>query len=80
MEFRDTESGLVTTATLFGDDASLVGVIFLFLEVDGSWVLGVIGDTRSISPVGEPADEGVVGDAILIARRAQENLGEDEDW
>ena len=58
--FRDvTAPGLVTTAIFFGDDARLDGVTLRFLEVEGG-VLGVIGDTRSISE----SFVGVAGDAM----------------
>jgi hypothetical protein len=50
-------------AIRFGDDHSLEGVIRRFLEDDeGGGPLGMIGDMRIISAVGERV--GVDGDAI----------------
>jgi hypothetical protein len=54
--------GLVTTVIFFGEEASLHGVIWRFLEEEGPGRLGVTGDTRSITAVAERG--GVNGDAM----------------
>ena len=54
--------GLVTTVIFLGEEASLNGVIWRFLEEEGGGLLGVTGDTRSITAVTKHV--GVNGDAM----------------